>query len=299
MKFPSGWYVIATVRELSPTKMNPLRRFGRDWIVRRTSEGQWIAQEDRCPHRSAKLSLGKLEHGCVSCPFHGFRFDDSGRCTWVPEIAKAAPGLQVETVPLSVSQGFLWFPMEAPSTTIPWFEELDSKSFSHSWSKHRWMKHFTRCVENQLDYAHLPYIHRTSIGRGFDPAIQARFELNDRSLKVVLGQKPGDSSYFEFRFGNIWKLNISGSFKQTIAFVPVDEGETLLYLRTYHRFTRVPLLRDLLAWLLAPLNYVILQQDHAVVMTQEPGDSLSADEEVLFGSDKAIRAFRSWLKSAA
>lgn len=297
MQMPSGWYAIATERELSTRKMNALRRFGQDWIVRKTKKGDWIAQLDSCPHRSVKLSLGQLNDDCVSCPFHGFRFDETGTCTWVPEIKRDAPGLKLKTFPLRLAHGFVWFPMGSPQTEIPWFEELN-KDFSYSWSTHRWKKHFTRCVENQLDYAHLPYVHHNNIGSGFDPSISAAFEIDDRRIKVTLSQNPKQNSYFEFRFGNIWKLNISALMKQTIAFVPVDEHETRIYLRTYHRFTRIPILRSIVAWLLAPFNSVVLYQDHRVVMTQDPNNSLAAQSEVLFPSDRAIRAFRNWMQSS-
>jgi len=116
-----------------------------------------------------KLSLGSIKDDCVSCPFHGFRFDSSGKCVWVPEIGRDAPALRIRTHQLREQHGFLWIAWGKTDGDIPWFEELREPDFSFSWSIHDWAQHFTRCVENQLDYAHLPFIHRTTIGGGFDP----------------------------------------------------------------------------------------------------------------------------------
>jgi phenylpropionate dioxygenase-like ring-hydroxylating dioxygenase large terminal subunit len=294
IKFPPGWYVIGRTQEFSTRKLNAIRRFGLDWVVRRNRKGDWIAHEDRCPHRSAKLSLGSITDDCVSCPFHGFRFDSSGACAWVPEIGRDAPGLRIRTHPLMQKHGFLWIGLGEPKGQIPWFEELRDSAFSYSWSVHEWAQHFTRCVENQLDYSHLPFVHRTTIGRGFDPTFKAPVRINDQGIRVSLDSKRDPSAYFEFQFGNIWKLNISDKMKQVIAFVPVDAGRTRIYLRTYHSFVRLPVLRTLIAWLLAPFNFLVLHQDHRVVMSQEPKDVSAATHEKLFPSDRAIRAFRRW-----
>lgn len=50
-------------------------------------------QIDSCPHRSASLSLGDVVEDCITCPFHGFRFDPTGGCSLVPETGRAALNL--------------------------------------------------------------------------------------------------------------------------------------------------------------------------------------------------------------
>ncbi len=43
-------------------------------------EGELIAHTATCPHRLGPLEAGELCEGCVSCPWHGYRFDlRSGR----------------------------------------------------------------------------------------------------------------------------------------------------------------------------------------------------------------------------
>lgn len=297
MGLPPGWYAIGTPREFRHRKLRAVRRFGRDWIIRQDRNNRWIAQEDLCPHRSARLSQGKIINDCVTCPFHGFQFDAHGKAAFVPEINRDAPGLRIETFELREAHGFLWIGWGGASGELPWFEDLD-RHFTFASSIHVWPQHFTRCVENQLDYTHLPFVHATTIGRGFDPTLKAPCEATDRGALVRLGKSPDDPAGFEFRFPNVWMLTISRRFRQTIAFVPVDEGHTLIYLRTYQSFLRIPLLRQLVTQVMGPFNTLILQQDYRVVVGQLPRDTREAGHERLMPSDAAIRHFRKWVASA-
>jgi len=40
--------------------------------------------KDRCCHRGAPLSLGRLEGDCVRCMYHGLKFDPAGKCIQIP-----------------------------------------------------------------------------------------------------------------------------------------------------------------------------------------------------------------------
>lgn len=48
---------------------------GRTVAVVEAADGSYLAFEDRCPHKGAPLSAGKVHDGVVVCPWHGFRFD--------------------------------------------------------------------------------------------------------------------------------------------------------------------------------------------------------------------------------
>ncbi len=298
MKLPAGWYAFASPKELSWKKPNSLRRFGIDWVVWRSLNKTWVAQEDRCPHRSAKLSLGRIVGNCIECPFHGFRFDSEGICTFVPEIKRDSPGLKLESYVLTEKYNFFWINWgNSQSSEIPWFSELENGVFSYSSHTSCWKKHFSRCVESQLDYVHLPFVHSNSIGRGFDPSRSVTWKLQDSTIRVYLGDEGPTTGYFEFRYPNIWKLSISPKMVQTLMFVPVDENETWIYSRAYHCFTRVPILREWMAWFFAQItNPYILAQDRRVVLSQDPDDVRNAHGERLFPSDRAIIAFRKWFK---
>lgn len=50
--------------------------------------GSWRVFEDRCPHRLAPLSEGRIEpsDGTLMCSYHGWRFSGEGKCEHIPQI---------------------------------------------------------------------------------------------------------------------------------------------------------------------------------------------------------------------
>ncbi len=77
-----------------------------------------------------------------------------------------------------------------------------------------------------------------------------------------------------------------------VAFVPVDEANTMLYVRFYQRFLRVPLLDKLFCQLGNLGNRIIVRQDKRVVITQRPKKTALAMGEKLFQADSPIVAYR-------
>ena len=77
------WYPVLGSRELG-RKPVAKTRFGRRLVFWRDGEGRAACVEDRCAHRGAALSLGRVSDGAIECPFHGFRFAPDGACVRVP-----------------------------------------------------------------------------------------------------------------------------------------------------------------------------------------------------------------------
>jgi len=76
------------------------------------------------------------------------------------------------------------------------------------------------------------------------------------------------------------------------AFVPVDEENTLIYLRFYQNFMRTPLLGQLVTWLAMPFNVIVLRQDKRVVITQQPRKTALKMGEHLVQGDRPIVEYR-------
>ena len=65
-----------SLAELPPGSMRRVTRGDLDVLVLHTAVGL-VAIDDRCPHMSAPLSIGRLEGCVVDCPLHSGRFDVS------------------------------------------------------------------------------------------------------------------------------------------------------------------------------------------------------------------------------
>lgn len=299
MQVPDAWYVVASSNEIG-RKPFSVSVFSKKFVLWRDSAGELHMQIDSCAHRSASLSLGEVVDNCIRCPFHGFTFDATGACSLVPETGRPAGNLKVQTHAVVERHGFVWLKRgdnipESP----PWFEELNEGLASYQ-SIHEWPTHISRCVENQLDYAHLPFVHAKTIGRGLDVSGTRRIDCNDRRLQMYVDREECDIPTIQFIFPNLWLLTIRArEFFQFIAFVPVAPERTRLYLRAYQGFIRFPLLAPLLGPIFNWSNAVILNEDRRVVLSQRPLDTSDAANEKLFPSDGAIVHFRRlWRESA-
>lgn len=307
------WYPVLESREV---KRRPVasRRLGVDLVFWRDESGRAVAQEDRCPHLGAALHGGAVASNCIVCPFHGLRFDAGGRCVEVPSLGRAATvpeALRVRTYPTREKAGliWLWWGDGPPGDDIPFFEELES-GWTWFTTTVEWPVHYTRAVENQLDVAHVSIVHRTTIGRGGRTRVEGpRVESDARGIRVWVTNRVDDGGppraaealsirggppQLQLLFPGAWQLHISSGFRNFIAFVPIDEGRTLYYLRSY-----LPSRWGVLGWLMHRVtrwtNRVVLGQDRRVVVTQTPPMSFDARDDRLLPTDRAIIEYRKWL----
>jgi len=168
---------------------------------------------------------------------------------------------------------------------------------------------------------HLPFIHRKTIGRGGrtlvdGPLVEWRgdkmlytyvFNRHDDGTPPrkpsELSPKSATSVHLEFIMPNLWQNYISPDVRIVAAFVPVDETHTLLYLRFYQRFLRLPGLGNLVAKLAMPFNLRVAHEDRRVVVTHQPQISGLKIGEALIQGDLPIIEYRrkreEWQKQAA
>lgn len=172
-----AWYPIHYVQDLDkrvPTKFTLL---GTDVVIWwDNSTESWSVFEDKCPHRLAPLSEGRInEDGLLECPYHGWTFSSSGECTAIPQQvvggeAQTSQRACVKSLPTTVCQGLLFvYPGKAenaPNTKVPIVEPLEE-------SKEEWICINTfrdlpydalTLLENVLDASHVPYTHHRSVG---------------------------------------------------------------------------------------------------------------------------------------
>jgi phenylpropionate dioxygenase-like ring-hydroxylating dioxygenase large terminal subunit len=288
---PNLWYAILDSGEVPRGRPVGVMRLGEKLVLWRDSRGDVNCQRDLCPHRGAALSAGKVRDNCVVCPFHGFAFDPVGKCRLVPANGKNTPPpkiLQIHTYPARDAFGFIWIywgesPAELPP--LPFFEDL-ANGFSYATYPYPWKTHYSRAIENQLDVIHLPFVHYNTIGRGNHTLVDGPVStLEDDVLRLWVYNRRDDGTpprradeipvptrepMLYFRFPNIWQNNIAPDYRIVVAFAPVDDEHTILYLRVYQRFVRIPILRSLVNLLNILASIYITWQDKTVVETQRP-----------------------------
>ncbi len=310
---PHQWYIVLESREIKPGQIVGVTRFGERLAFWRTTEGELVCLRDKCIHRGASLAIGKHHGDEIACPFHGFRYDKTGKVTLIPANGKSsevASYFHIKRYPVREKLGwvFVWWGESEPTHEPVYFDNVD-ESFSWSSSRHLWPVHYSRAIENQLDLVHLPFVHTNTIGRGKKTLVNGPVQVvRDGNIafwvynEVDHGQKPKKAEdlpppdfsrqHIHFIFPNMWQNYILDKMRVLVAFVPVDESHTLIYLRVAQKFVRLPLLRKLVDFLALRFSQVVLHQDERVVITQIPIATQLHMEEKLIPGDLPIITYR-------
>ena len=162
------WYVAGWSSELAPGVLLPRQVVGERLVLFRRADGIAVALEDRCPHRMAPLSAGRLEGASLRCMYHGLQFDAAGSCIRVPGADRVPPRLKARSYPVVENSGWLWVWMGEPANANPnatpkgW--GLDSPQWHLKAGALDYDADYQLIHDNLLDLSHLDYLHETTLG---------------------------------------------------------------------------------------------------------------------------------------
>jgi phenylpropionate dioxygenase-like ring-hydroxylating dioxygenase large terminal subunit len=203
----SEWLAVGWSREVAPSATLARRILGRDIVLWRSSTGLhcWL---DLCMHRGAKLSLGSVQnrsgqHGgdCLVCPYHGWRYSESGQCVSIPAHPELVPPAKARANTFQVKEryGVIWVCFGTPAEDLPTFPIAEEEGFRVLLAgPYRFRALGPRLIENLLDVAHLGIVHAGLLG---DPE---RGEIEDYEV----GMGPGGPEAREIR---IWQPDPDGT----------------------------------------------------------------------------------------
>ena len=164
---PNGWFKIGYADELEPGQVQPLRYFGQDLVLFRTKSGLPKLLDAYCPHLGAHLGHGGcVQRESIQCPFHGWRFDATGRCVEVPYATKIPARAQLRSWPLVERNLVLWAWHHAKGAPPQWQVPVVSEIGDPAWTPYRRFRWKIRTrnqetAENAVDRAHFLYVHGT------------------------------------------------------------------------------------------------------------------------------------------
>ena len=307
------WYVVLDAKQVKKNKLLGVTRLSDKLVFWRDDHDQVHCIFDKCCHRGASLSTGKIVDNHVECPFHGFQYDTSGKVQYIPangKNAKIPERYKVNAYLVKEVYGYIWLWYSDQRTNvpeIPFFEEL-REGFSYGGFSETWKVHYTRAIENQLDVVHLPFVHASTIGKGNSRLVNGpvvkwndnrmTFYVKNEKDQGQIPKKPNEIENYEklfhlqFQMPNTWQNIISDQLRIVAAFVPIDEENTHIYLRFYQKFIRTPGLKQIVNSLSSIMNKTILHQDRRVVLTQLPIKSELVMGENLIQGDLPIIEYR-------
>jgi phenylpropionate dioxygenase-like ring-hydroxylating dioxygenase large terminal subunit len=151
-------------------------------VLFRGADGQPVAAADRCPHREAPLSAGRVTDGCLQCAYHGWTFAADGRCVRVPSNVPnvpAPPKAHLRPMHCVERYGLVWVCPGEPAAGIPEVPHDDDPAYRRiNVEVQEWHTSTLRMVDNFLDIAHFPWVHTGTFGSATEQVVPS-FELMD------------------------------------------------------------------------------------------------------------------------
>ncbi len=255
-----AWYPVYYIEDLDKSKPTPFTLLGRDIVIwwDKTAES-WRVFEDKCPHRLAPLSEGRIaEDGLLECPYHGWAFSGSGSCDRVPQqveggTAEVSRRACVASLPTTERQGLLFVypgkPENATKTKVPIVEPLDESP--DGWVCLNTFRDLPydalTLLENVLDASHVSYTHHRSVGNRANagPVELEVLESGRQGFRGTWEEGPrrGKLGRQDTTFiapGLMWHDLTSKQFGRTLTVVyatPIRKGECRIFARFPFKFS--------------------------------------------------------------
>jgi phenylpropionate dioxygenase-like ring-hydroxylating dioxygenase large terminal subunit len=283
------WYIACRSGELRRTPLS-LLIMGRHLVLFRTEAGEVAALDDRCAHRNAPLSQGKVCRDTLQCPYHGWRYGKDGRVMEIPALAQQNVtdfSARIKSYPCIEQQGFVWICLTStPANPVPVpFPGLNQAGWTSFQMRTRFAAPVEACLENFLDCPHATHVHRgwfrsqtqrhvSATVRTLDDGAQVEYFEEPREKSVVWTLlSPGRASMqhtdrfiapatsrVDYRFSNGMHYIITSSC------TPVDKCTTDV-------FTVISFRIKWVGWLVKlyfrPLSRFIIRQDVAILAAQQ------------------------------
>lgn len=177
------WHPVALAEEFN-TAPRAVRLLGQAWVIARLDE-EFVAFEDKCPHRGAPLSAGSICDRSLQCAYHGWRYDRTGRCIEIPAIGSEGtipPRAAVTTGHVVEHGGLVWLAPADPITPLP---PVPPSETPPAYIVTDWAATAGHMMDNFLDVGHFAFSHAGSFGVSDDSrAVDMDVERDGWTVRV-------------------------------------------------------------------------------------------------------------------
>ncbi|NMM79949.1 (2Fe-2S)-binding protein [Acidovorax sp. SRB_14] len=312
------WHPVALSNDVAQAPV-PVRLLQRDVVLWRDGTGALQAFADQCPHRGARLSLGRVHDGKLGCPYHGWQFAASGQCVHVPALPTFTPSAAhcAHRFEACEAQGLVWVRLEAGTAGLPAFEaESDARLRKLNCGPYDVAASAPRIIENFLDMSHFGFVHEGWLGTRAATAIDDyRVEPTPTGLRATgcKAWQPQSNLHSTAPAQVEYTYEVTGPYTAVLTKVP-EEGSTAVQgWRESIALDVCPLTPESSrVWFrlavadfdspdakLQAFQHTIFTQDQPVLESQNPKRlPLDLLAELHTAADKASSAYRRFLKAS-
>ncbi len=201
--FTEQWYALACEVDIQDDIPYAFTVFETELVLFRTAPGKYTVLDDRCSHRLAPLSEGRITQSkegdtVIECAYHGWSFRECGTCACIPQNPPGAAiprRAAVRNYPTTVGGGLIWVWLgdaeNADVSLLPIPKTMFDGSpalFKRPWA--RYLEYgLEALIENIIDPVHLFWAHHKT-NPGFDRKFGGsgnRVELKTASDTGIVG----------------------------------------------------------------------------------------------------------------
>ena len=233
----NAWYVAAWTHELEAGRIHARTVIDQPLALYRTGDGTIVAFEDRCCHRFAPLTMGRLEGDDLRCMYHGLKFAPDGRCIEIPGQPRIPQSAAVRRFPTAVVGSWVWVWMgeaaAADPATIPPSVALDDPAYRLKSGQIDYAAHYLLIDDNLLDLSHLSFVHENTLGLDMPQWADSRPRVVPlaRGLRMQRWLRKHSPRGFMKKLGerldvwNSYDFLFPGVFLQRTGFYPLGTAE--------------------------------------------------------------------------
>ncbi len=117
----AAWYAVCGGTDLEAGSARAVTLLGQDLVLWREAGGAAHAWRNRCPHRGMRLSYGSVRGDRLVCRYHGWQYDGTGRCRYIPAHPAGKPPNRVcvASYPCRERHGLVWVCLEGGEDAEP------------------------------------------------------------------------------------------------------------------------------------------------------------------------------------
>ena len=232
------WQPVAVSADLAPGKAKPLRVLGEEFTLYRGESGRAFIVGARCAHRFTWLHTGRIEGDCISCFYHGWKYDGEGKCVEMPaETESFARKVRIPHVPVreyvGLIFGFFGDGVPPPMHSFPQMDDEDNEVIAGIRPPGVWPMNYFQALENGCDPVHTAFVHQVSEPH-WNGVPEVNGFRNERGLEIVAMRNGDDKRTTQYYFPNFHSITIylaAGTdleFEHFIWQIPVDDENTMM-----------------------------------------------------------------------
>jgi 5,5'-dehydrodivanillate O-demethylase len=157
------WHPIAATTQLDENPVMPVKLLGESFVLYRDRTGTLGLVDSACAHRRVNLVFGIPEDVGLRCPYHGWRYDETGQCLEMPaEPADTTfPGrVKITAYPVQELAGLVFAYLgPQPAPLLPRWDLFVEENVLRDIGLQVVNCNWLQMQENDLDPGHAGWLH--------------------------------------------------------------------------------------------------------------------------------------------